>query len=597
MPVDDVRYLIDNSVQDSAMVFIDSSTRDRRFFKTPSEYVINFEEPLKNVFGMDVLDATIPSTMFNVDTHNNRTTVYTIDNARSTLVTDNVRASTEATEQAQSEAVSAEMFALGFNADFVRWAADAYSHDIIVLDSAVFDRHLPQATQVGHSADVPDAGGVYHAVMVRNVVRNIPLGSPSGPDAESMQGAFQFMDKTYVVPATEPGERGADANVELLKWIRTSGTPYALLPCSSSRGASAFAGADEGTPMYDLVYYHALPTTAAQYQAYVDSQGVVPIWFKIAFRDAVFEPGNYTVSTLLLEIQTQMRPLGMDVVSTSSGTVEKQGKLRFVAPGDFRFIVDVTASTTGDLLGFDMYADVDMNAQPPGKRPYNAVVFGRDPRPLFMSVLRTMEGAPLPQQVLDAPGLANLLGIRYLKLRCPEIEQHVCSTGKYGRQSTGIGIFKLSGANEVSQLRFDFVNLIRKPFHPIGRMTRMTLRFETVFGTLYDFKGMNHQLLVTIKYYQPQKPVPHVRSTLNPDYDPDFLAYLNRQNRDAARALDHAGYPDESDASSDEGDDDDDAGGAGDGTDMATFGDAARRRVVLEMYKNDFLSQRADHQA
>jgi hypothetical protein len=57
----------------------------------------------------------------------------------------------------------------------------------------------------------------------------------------------------------------------------------------------------------------------------------------------------------------------------------------------------------------------------------------------------------------------------------------------------------------------------------------MTLRFETNKGVLYDFKGLNHNIIFAIFYYEPvQKNIPK-HSILNPEYKMNYLDYLYKQ--------------------------------------------------------------------
>lgn len=51
------------------LFFLDSDSRDRTAFPSPAEYVIQFSEPIKLVVGLDILDATIPATMYVIDSH------------------------------------------------------------------------------------------------------------------------------------------------------------------------------------------------------------------------------------------------------------------------------------------------------------------------------------------------------------------------------------------------------------------------------------------------------------------------------------------------------------------------------------------------
>ena len=161
---------------------------------------------------------------------------------------------------------------------------------------------------------------------------------------------------------------------------------------------------------------------------------------------------------------------------------------------------------------------------------------GGDSVCMYASVLDTSG------QKLVSPGIINLTGVRYVTLRCKEIEEHVETQGKYGPFSTGIGVFKLQSSNNVVQVRADYVNLVRKAFHPIGRLLRMTLRFELSDGKLYDFKGVNNQILLSVKYYAPVAPEnEHFKSVLNPDYNYDFHRFMMQQSAYAPR-LDDQGY-------------------------------------------------------
>lgn len=139
----------------------------------------------------------------------------------------------------------------------------------------------------------------------------------------------------------------------------------------------------------------------------------------------------------------------------------------------------------------------------------------------------------------------------------------------------GVGIFKLLNSNQVIQIRFDYTNLSRKPVHPIAKLSRLTLRFEQSDGTLFDFKGVDNQLLLVVKFYQPTAPPPVApyRSLLNPDYDPDFVRYLAKQNAFAQRLNDPGAYDDDQD----QDDDDEDGSGSGSGSGSPPFNDATLR--------------------
>ena len=75
----------------------------------------------------------------------------------------------------------------------------------------------------------------------------------------------------------------------------------------------------------------------------------------------------------------------------------------------------------------------------------------------------------------------------------------------------------------------------------------MTFRFELTNGTLYDFKTVNHQFILSIKYYQPSLKHRFTQSILNPNYNPNLIEYIvshkdigSKINKDNEDDLQHA---------------------------------------------------------
>lgn len=72
MSIDDIDYLKSNSFKQSYTFIIDSEDRDHLIFPKPNNYTLSFTVPFKNVFALEVIDASVPRTMFNVDIFNNK---------------------------------------------------------------------------------------------------------------------------------------------------------------------------------------------------------------------------------------------------------------------------------------------------------------------------------------------------------------------------------------------------------------------------------------------------------------------------------------------------------------------------------------------
>ena len=141
---------------------------------------------------------------------------------------------------------------------------------------------------------------------------------------------------------------------------------------------------------------------------------------------------------------------------------------------------------------------------------------------------------------LEPPGLVVLTGHRCIMLRCPEIEQHINSSYIYGDNSPGIALIKLA-TRGYTQQRFDFQSIRYRQFKPVARLGKVTFRFETSSGALYDFKGCNHTMLVAIKYLEPRvsDAFDNFREhSLNPNYNPDFVQYIVNAHRALEDVLD-----------------------------------------------------------
>jgi hypothetical protein len=113
-------------------------------------------------------------------------------------------------------------------------------------------------------------------------------------------------------------------------------------------------------------------------------------------------------------------------------------------------------------------------------------------------------------------------------MRCPEIEEHLYRSLSYSKYTLGLAKFRVDSIG-INSEKLTITKLPVREFHPIGKLSRMTLRFETKNGTLYDFKGINHNIIFAILYYEPiQKNIPTI-SILNPEYKMNYLDYLYKQ--------------------------------------------------------------------
>lgn len=126
------------------------------------------------------------------------------------------------------------------------------------------------------------------------------------------------------------------------------------------------------------------------------------------------------------------------------------------------------------------------------------------------------------------PGVVNLTGWPYALIKIPEIEQQLYRDRTFETVHAGMGMVEL-GNYGLREQRYDFVSFpSRRLPIPIGKLPKLTIRLEKGDGTLYDTKGVDHHLVMLVRYLAlTQGPEPG-QSLQNPRYTPNALEYLQR---------------------------------------------------------------------
>ena len=71
MPIEDIDFLYRNSIKENIIILVDSSKRNKLLYPNVSEFQIDFIEPFNFVYGIEVIDTTIPRTTFMIEDYNN----------------------------------------------------------------------------------------------------------------------------------------------------------------------------------------------------------------------------------------------------------------------------------------------------------------------------------------------------------------------------------------------------------------------------------------------------------------------------------------------------------------------------------------------
>lgn len=475
--IEDIQYLQDNSQLDSAVVYIDSQQRDRRFFPIPGSYTVSFDVPFKNVVGFDILDASIPTTMWNVDRYNGTLAVSVTFTPISTL-------DVSAKETYFKEIKNAQSFSRLFERAHI--IGNLNENFVLIMSKLQYD-------SVSIS---PAIITTPFFIYVREIITNTNIRLAPKNISEQSSYIFTHQGQRYFVEHNDP----------IISYIETGN--YTLTP-------NVIDG-------FDVVYFFEVNVSES---TFVSIKNTVNFIAEIRNLYKQIELGNYDITTLKAELNTIWQNDDIRFESTA-GTDRKQGIIRLTSTNGF-IVVNANLGRLIKQIGFDTLPT-----------PSENTLYQECPVLDNQNVFAGIYGS---QYSVTAPGIVNLLGDRYVILRCPEIEDHLLGSYAYVQSTPGLGLFKLAAAqNDVTHLRFDFVNLVRKPFHPIGKLAKLSFRFETQSGDLYDFKGVNHQILFVIKFLVPSQKHSFYKSILNPNYDANFINYMS-----SSRTIEHKEDSDE----------------------------------------------------
>jgi hypothetical protein len=287
-----------------------------------------------------------------------------------------------------------------------------------------------------------------------------------------------------------------------------------------------------------LYYYFAASVEHQNVPMTTDSDGN-KVYDNSIFQYIEIPPGDYTITTFLEKFRLVFAENNVNLDITSVDTPAELTNMIYFRSSQ-PFILDMQQSTMAEVLGFDLYASTKLSVTPDGLQRYTVKDYNSmiGCEKLYHSCSSTKIAG---FHTIYAPGMLYLLGNKYLVLKCPEIEQHLYRSLSYSKYNMGLAKIRLNsyGFNDE---KTSFLKVPIREFHPIGKLSKMTLRFETNTGTLYDFKGVNHNLVMAFYYYEPKYLHKVGQSKLNPDYNPHFVNYLYTQDEQEGESDDDDEY-------------------------------------------------------
>ena len=603
MSIEDINYLKNNSIKQNYTFLIDSTDRDRDKFPNPNKYVVEFTVPFKNVIGMEIIDASIPRTMYNIDIENNLIYYYLGTNEEDNVIKNGV------TEKIACNLIKyncsyIDSYTLLENSGYIELSnniniyniyanyVNTYGNETLIGGNEIgitysFKVKAEAIYNYDYSKDNTYcifSFGYYHlwnqtntnyTAMTVNVLKKI----------EGELYDIQFI----IGDGTIEGDKNIIANVDLSeevhicwtilenKWnIYISNNSLSLnivqqftvkktiknvfyikkyigrslsAPITLNKTGNNYKGYwNDGAKMYikDFkIYNRELKTNEIALCRNNTIIKGLTIWYKLydndndtknygeneyinyidIFNKISIDTGDYTFKTFLLNYEEKEdSEIGFKKHSEPAeltNLIDIYSRLPF--------ILDMERSTIYENLGFDLYNSINplyINDRYQYKSIYNT---DRRMYKMFHSIINTkltkvIDNIEFDKNIITSPGIVYLIGNKYIVLKCPEIEEHLFGSLSYSKYSLGLAKFRVDNVG-INSERLAITKLPIREFHPIGKLSRISLRFETNKGLLYDFKGVNHNIVFAIYYYEPKQNKFPEGSILNPEYKMNYIDY------------------------------------------------------------------------
>ena len=332
-----------------------------------------------------------------------------------------------------------------------------------------------------------------------------------------------FFTKKYI--GRKHGANGWGNNLLRLKDFKIYNVPMTYAMMAANATVTDIDTADAASAASVPVWYKMDEVVAPN--TILNKGKHATIGYEDVFKKIVIEPGDYTFRTFISKYDELIKYNDMEIMFNETTTPPELSNLIDIYSKS-PLIVDMKRSTLSENLGFDLLPTMNQGNRYISKGYTTAdSVLAK----MFYSRRNANYNVNLSikdKYIITSPGIVYFIGNKYIIMRCPEIEEHLYRSLSYSKNTLGIAKIRVDSIG-INSEKLTITKIPVREFHPIGKLSRMSFRFETNKGLLYDFKGLNHNIIFAIFYYEPiQKNIPR-NSILNPEYKMNYLDYLYKQ--------------------------------------------------------------------
>jgi hypothetical protein len=612
MSIEDINYLKKNSIKQHYTFIVDSVDRDRNKYPNPNKYVVEFNISFKNVIGLEIIDSSIPRTMYNIDYENNLIYYYIGKKNNDYNIINGIKEYNNETDLLINCDFSQDGYAIIENNKYIELNNNINLYNIYniggiggdnigitfsfkikvttnisniininekyyILNMAYYHLHL-----IDSNLDNPTNGKYLYSGILIYITKNIlnqslydihfVIGYDNN-DNINIKKVIEGINLEiqnhicWTISANNDWTIYVSTKTEIYTKVNNYKSINNVFYTEKNIGRESNNIFNDLTKTSELTYKYGWNDNIKLYIKDFKIYNKVlreddiemcknnainiknlPIWYKLdsnntddnklnsgnskfinyedIFKKYTIEEGDYTFKSFLAKY---------DKIDTNEIGFKKHSEPAEVSNlidiySMNPFIIDMKKSTISENLGFDLYANAipeHNNIRYINKSIYNTQ---ENMMKMFYSVSiknnekKVSNIGIYDNYIITSPGIVYFIGNKYILLRCPEIEEHLFGSLSYSKYSQGLAKFRVDNVG-INTERLVITKLPVREFHPIGKLSRLTLIFETNKGTLYDFKGVNHNIIFAVYYYEPtQKNFPE-GSILNPEYKMNYIEY------------------------------------------------------------------------
>jgi len=465
MSIEDLDYLYENSVKENVIILVDSAKRNKDYWLEPNEFQIDFVEPFKYVYGVEILDLNIPRTVYGIDSQNNTLLIYKLD-------IDGHFKPTTVIIESRDYTIGELIIVLNSQLRILKIECK------ISLESAS-DENRKSILEFTVTKDVDDDDEDVNEDNPKPFyidIKGSSMGTTLGFDSISQKEYNDWYTKLPSNPFLHGSNKNSFAitNKDVLV---DNKHVFGCIPMS--------------------------PTITTKELVDIQDLNMSETGYVTKIQDLNMSETGYV--TKIQAISDTASSSSIEIEFYQEDVLKYEITLDNTRPNEYIFELD----TSNTAYIFDV-----LNISGSGWSIQSNTV--------LTDVRLTIYD--FKKLTLISPGIVTLLGDRYVTIHCDEIENHLKGSMMYNTYSPGLALVNL-GVLGYSQTRVDFYSVNYKEFHPLGKLTNLKISVRNPYGKLYNFRNVNWHMLMCIKFYVPKQKKMFKQSVLNPNYNLNYVQY------------------------------------------------------------------------